>query len=65
MTTTLTLADLSPVRQREIFAEVVSCQDAGMTPEQSRQQLASYYSVSIETIKHVEALGIAKCWPPL
>ena len=56
MTTQTTLDELSPARRREIFSELVSCQDAGMSPEQSRERLAPYFSISVETIKEVEEM---------
>jgi hypothetical protein len=58
-------AELSPARQREIFRELVSCQDAGMTVEQSRSQMATYFSITVQTIEEIEAIGLSKSWPPL
>lgn len=56
---------LSPARKREIFRELVTCQDAGMTVEQSRDRMATYFSITVETIKEIEARGLTKAWPPL
>ncbi len=56
---------MSPASQREVFRELVSCQDAGMTVEQSRNQMASYFSITVKAVVEVEAMGLEKKWPPL
>ncbi len=57
--------ELSLVRKRDVFRELVSCQDAGMTVAQSREQMATYFSIPLETLRAIEELGIEKRWPPL
>jgi hypothetical protein len=57
--------ELSLARKREIFRELVTCQDAGMSVEQSRTQMASYFSISVALLKEIEVLGLEKGWPPL
>jgi len=59
------LQALSVHRRREIFSELVSCQDAGISVDDSRSQLATYYEISIEMVKRIETLGISQNWPPL
>ena len=57
--------ELSLARKREIFRELVTCQDAGMTVEQSRSRMATYFSIPLDLLKEIEALGLAQHWPPL
>ena len=56
---------MTPARQREIFRDLVSCQDAGMPVQMSRTRIAAYFSISVEAVMDIEALGLTGCWPPL
>jgi hypothetical protein len=55
----------TPDSRREVFRELVSCQDAGMTVQQSRQRTATSFSISEDAVKEIEQLGLSERWPPL
>lgn len=65
MTEDLESHGITLARQQEIFAELVSCQDTGMTAQESRSKMAETFSISIQAVEAIESLGLTKSWPPL
>jgi ribonuclease HII len=53
-----------PQRQ-ELFHELVSNQDMGMSVAESRQQMSQQYEITEDEVKKIEDEGIEKEWPPL
>lgn len=55
----------SEVKLKEIFSELVACQDSGKTVEESRVSVAEQFGVTVDAVKDIERQGIAEVWPPL
>lgn len=53
------------VKMKEIFSELVACQDSGKSVEESRVSVAEQFGVTVDAVKDIERLGIAEVWPPL
>ena len=52
-------------RRREVFAALVAAQDAGLSVNDSREQVAREQGLSAEQVREIEREGIDAQWPPL
>jgi hypothetical protein len=52
-------------QRQELFHELVTNQDMGMSVAESRQQMSQQYEITEDDVKKIEDEGIEKEWPPL
>jgi hypothetical protein len=52
-------------RRREVFAALVTAQDAGQTVEASHASVARSFEITRAQVKAIEKEGLAAEWPPL
>jgi hypothetical protein len=57
--------ELTLERRQAIFLALVESQDAGLSPTDSRTQIAKQFSVTVAQVKEIEKEGLAEQWPPL
>lgn len=55
---------LTTEQRKTIFRELVSAQDQGMKPGESRQHIIKVYKISDAQLLQIEEEGISKDWPP-
>ena len=51
-------------QRKTIFRDLVSAQDQGMKPSESRQHIIGLYKISDAQLLQIEEEGISKDWPP-
>jgi hypothetical protein len=59
------LEPLTVDQKQAIFKALVESQDAGMTVEESRSELAKVFSLSMDQVVSIEREGLDEEWPPL
>lgn len=52
-------------QQQEIFRILVEAQDSGSSVKQSRQKVATDFSLDLDDVVKLERMGITAKWPPL
>jgi hypothetical protein len=57
--------DLTVDRRRAIFLAVVEAQDRGQTVNESREEAARRFAVTVEQVRAIEREGLDENWPPL
>ena len=58
-------APLADPHRKEAFEMVVGLQDNGRSVEDSRDEVAAHFGISVDEVAGIEQEGIDKSWPPL